>query len=83
MSVELDGNVIRVMQEGRIEDAETLFGLLQADPGRRIDLAGASQLHTAVLQVLLAFHPRLAGPTGDDFVNTWLLPALTRAADTS
>jgi hypothetical protein len=83
MSVELDGDVIRVMQEGRIEDAETLSGLLQADPCRRIDLGGASRLHTAVLQVLLAFRPRLAGPTGDDFVNTWLLPELTRAADTS
>jgi hypothetical protein len=76
MSVALDGEVIRVTGDGRIEDAETLTGLLHAHPGRSIDLAEAGTLHTAVVQVLLAFRPRLEGRTGDDFINTWLLPEL-------
>ncbi len=80
MSVVLDGKVIRVSGNGRIEDAETLASLLQGDPGRSIELAQAGTLHTAVVQVLLAFRPRLEGPAGDAFVNTWLLPALKRVA---
>jgi len=80
MSVVLDGKVIRVTGDGRIEDAETLVGLLQAGADRSIDLAEAGTLHTAIVQVLLAFRPRLEGPAGDAFVNTWLLPALKREA---
>ncbi len=76
MSVTLDGGVVRVAGEARIEDAEALVALLQAQPGCRVDLAAASALHTAVVQVLLAFRPPLAGPVGDPFLNTWLLPAL-------
>ena len=80
MSIALEGEVIRIMGDGRIEDAETLTGLLHAHPGRSIDLAEAGMLHTAVVQVLLAFRPRLDGRTGDDFVNTWLLPELQKPA---
>jgi hypothetical protein len=80
MSVVLLDEVIRITEDGRIEDAETLAALLQADPGRSVDLAGAGALHTAVVQVLLAFRPHVQGCADDDFVNTWLLPVLAQVA---
>ncbi len=76
MSVTISGGVIRVEGAGRLEDAETLTGLLQANSGCRVDLTAASGLHTALVQVLLAFRPGLIGPSGDAFVNDRLLPLL-------
>ena len=75
MSITLDGERIRVTGDGRIEDAETLVALLQAHPGRLVvDLTAAGRLHTALVQVLLAFRPALAGPAGDPFLDAWILP---------
>ncbi len=76
MSVALDGGVIRLTGDSRIEDAETLVALLQSHPGCRVDLTPAGRLHTAVVQVLLAFRPAVAGPAGDVFLDTWVLPLL-------
>ncbi len=73
MSVSQDGDVIHVVGEGRIEDAETLVSLLQARPGCRVDLTACGRLHTAVVQVLLAFRPELLGPAGDVFLDEWLV----------
>ena len=79
MSVTLDGGVIRLAGAGRIEDAETLVALLQAHPGCLVDLAAAGQLHTAVVQVLLAFRPDLAGAPDDAFLAAWVMPLLAPA----
>ncbi len=76
MSVCLDQNVIVISSPVRVEDAETLLDHLQADPDRRVDIARAGPLHTAVFQLLLAFRPALAGPSADPFVQTWLVPIL-------
>jgi hypothetical protein len=78
MSVSLEGNAIHVSGPGRVEDAESLVALLQADRTRVVDLTRAGPLHTAVLQVLLAFRPAVAGPAGDPFVETWLMPLLVQ-----
>ena len=40
-----------------VEDAETLLQMLQATPGVPLDWTQCSQLHTAVLQVILAARP--------------------------
>ena len=37
-----------------VEDAETLLQLLQATPGAAVDWTQCRELHTAVLQVILA-----------------------------
>ncbi len=76
MSVALEDGVIRLAGAGRIEDAEALVALLQAHPFCLVDLAAAGALHTAVVQVLLAFRPEVAGTAGDDFLSTWVMPAL-------
>ncbi len=77
MSVRLDGNVIIMEGQCRVEDAEPLLGWLQADRGRIVDLAGAEHLHAAVLQVLMALRPTVRGTPEDDFLRDWITPALT------
>jgi hypothetical protein len=56
-----------VFLEGRCppEDAEGLLDLLRADPSRVVDLDGCEDMHTAVLQALLAVAPGLARPPRD------------------
>jgi hypothetical protein len=76
MSVELDGERIRLTGPCRVEDAETLLVLLQSDRMRPVDVAGATNLHAAVLQVLLAFRPNLVGSPHDAFIEQWLMPLL-------
>jgi hypothetical protein len=77
MTVTLVGDQIRISGAGRIEDAENLVALLQGNNRRVVDLAEAEVLHTAVVQVLLAFRPGLAGLPDDPFFRTWLMPGLT------
>jgi hypothetical protein len=77
MSVRLDGDVIILEGPCRVEDAEPLLGWLQAERGRKVDLAGAEHLHAAVLQVLMALQPTIRGMAGDAFLRDWIVPALT------
>jgi hypothetical protein len=81
MTVTLAGDQIRICGPGRIEDAESLVMFLQADNRRTVDLAQAEALHTAVVQALLAFRPRLTGRPDDPFFRTWVLPGLTGGLD--
>jgi hypothetical protein len=76
MSVAVEGEVVYLRGECRVEDAEPLLALLQAVPGRPLDLSGAGHLHAAVLQLLLAFRPPLVGSAADDFTARWLMPLL-------
>jgi hypothetical protein len=80
MTVTLSADGIRISGAGRIEDAEHLLVLLQADNRRLVDLAEAEVLHTAVVQVLLAFRPHVRGRPADPFFNTWVMPGLTGAS---
>jgi len=57
-----------------VEDAEALLQLLQARPTAVLDWAQCSQLHTAVLQVVLASGLVPSGPCGDAWVAKWLTP---------
>ena len=76
MSVRLEGNVILLEGPCRVEDAEPLLGLLQADRGRSVDLTGAEHLHAAVLQVLMALEPVLGETVKDAFLRNWIVPDL-------
>ncbi|WP_426959529.1 hypothetical protein [Muricoccus radiodurans] len=76
MSVRLEGSVIRIEGEARVEDAEALVSLLRDGAGRSVDLTAAGPLHAAVVQVLMALRPPLLGPAGDPFTARWLLPLL-------
>ena len=74
MSVKLDGEIIRLEGRCHVEDAEPLLILLQDDPARRLDLSHAESLHTAVIQIMMAFRPQLIGESADIFVRDWIIP---------
>jgi hypothetical protein len=79
MSVRLDGNIVILEGVCRVEDAEPLLSLLQADRGRAVDFSEAEHLHAAVLQVLMALRPTLRGAGKNDFMRDWVAPALMAA----
>jgi len=55
-----------------VEDAETLLQLLQQFPSASLDWTDCTELHTAVLQVILAGRPVVMGTCGDPFIAEWL-----------
>lgn len=61
-----------------VEDAEVLLQLLQSGPAPALDWTTCLQIHTAVLQVILASGIVPVGPCGDALVNRWLAPKLHR-----
>jgi hypothetical protein len=64
-TIVLDGDCV-------VGDAESLLQHLQSTPAALLDWTSASRVHTAVLQVVLAVRPPLAGPCGDPFIRQWL-----------
>ena len=82
MSARLDGNIILLEGQCRVEDAEPLLGWLQADSSRVVDLTDAEHLHAAVFQILMVLRPPIREGEKDAFVHDWLIPIL-RAAKSS
>jgi hypothetical protein len=76
MAMHVHEHVIHLTGACPVEDAETLFGLLRGGSVRGVDVSQAGHLHAAVLQVLLACRPPVAGPPADPFIATWLWPLL-------
>jgi hypothetical protein len=59
-----------------VEDAEPLLAMLQAIPAAVIDWTACRQLHTAVVQVIMASGIAPIGPCGDGWVAQWVAPEL-------
>ncbi len=76
MSVTLADGLVRLEGACRIEEAETLLQLLLQDRARVVDLSGARELHTAVVQVLMALQPPCRGWPEDRFLREQVAPAL-------
>ena len=79
MTVRLDHRTIRLEGDCHVEDAEPLVTLLQESGGRAVDVSALGGVHTAVVQVLLAFKPKIAGLNSDGFFNDWIMPLLAKA----
>lgn len=62
------------------EDAEILLQHLVISPDATVDLRGCETAHTAVIQVLMAFKPKLQGPPDDNPFWRWVYPALDGSA---
>ena len=77
MSVAVDSDRIVVAGVARVEDAEPLANALIASPDRTVDLSACTDLHGAVLQVLLVFAPKVVGCVGNPSLETWLAPILS------
>ena len=54
------------------EDAETLLQLLLETPAAPVDWTACGELHTAVVQVILAAKPRFTGVCGDGWLRKWV-----------
>jgi len=59
-----------------VEEAEPLLQMLQAMPAAAVDWTDCRQLHTAVLQVILASCKVPIGPCADPWVAEWVAPKL-------
>lgn len=59
-----------------VEDAEPLLQMLQATPDAIVDWTQCRQLHTAVLQVVMASRNAPVGPCGDGWIQQWLATKL-------
>ncbi len=76
MTVKLDGDHIRLEGECRVEEAESLAALLHADRERPVDVGACRALHSAVLQVLVAYGADIRGAPEDIFLREAVLPAI-------
>lgn len=76
MSVRVEQETIRLTGRCLADDADPLLVALQEAPWRTVDLAGATRMHLAVVQVLLAAHPRIAGIPDNAFLARYLINLL-------
>ncbi|WP_292037131.1 MULTISPECIES: hypothetical protein [unclassified Brevundimonas] len=79
MSVRLDGDRLFLEGDCGVEDAEPVAAALGAPSPPRVDLSRCRQLHSAVVQALLAYPAEFEGAPAEDFLNRFLLPAIIRA----
>lgn len=77
MTVAVESDRIVIDGVARVEDAEPLANALIASPERTVDLSACTDLHGAVLQVLLVFAPKVVGGAGNPSLEAWLTPLLT------
>ena len=74
MTIEREGDLVRLAGTCGVEDVEALLDHLAAG-ARRIDLTGCEHLHAALFQLLLASAARIEGEP-PEFLRRWgLLPA--------
>jgi hypothetical protein len=73
MSVALEQDVIHLSGPCRVEDAEPLVALLLEDRRRSVNMENCTALHTAVIQAILAFRPRIAVPASHPVIYGLLL----------
>jgi hypothetical protein len=78
MSVRRQDGLIHLEGDCRVEEAETLLQLLQAEPEASVDISLCRHLHGAVAQVLLVFRPKVTGLPETPYLRDLVLPNLTR-----
>ena len=76
MTVVIEKDRILIQGICGADDVEVLMSALRAHGSSIVDLSEADHLHTAILQVLLAFRPSITGTPRDTFIRTWLIPIL-------
>lgn len=73
-----DDNTIVLEEICGVEDAEPLLQMLMEPSLPTVDWRPCRSLHTAVFQVIMHVRPPVTGPCGDPWVETWLVPGLSR-----
>lgn len=59
-----------------VDEALPLAEWLEEAAEPRVDLGACTELHTALLQLLLAARPAVAVPPEDPFLRRWVAPLL-------
>lgn len=76
MPLRFNKNSVALEDACTVEEALTLLEFLQANPAARLNLRGCTQMHTALLQVLMAVGPKIVALPAEDFLRRWLTPLL-------
>ena len=76
MTVVIEKDRILIQGICDADDVEVLMSALRERGPSIVDLSEAGHLHTAILQVLLAFRPSITGTPRDTFIRAWLIPIL-------
>lgn len=76
MTVRIEGNVIHLEGQCRVEEAEDLLVALQEGNDIVVDVRQLSRLHLSLAQILIAVRPTLCGAPTDPFLRDWLLPLM-------
>ncbi len=77
MSVSIEAGVVVLRGRCAVEDAEQMLQALLDAPDCVVDLSGATRLHTAVVQILLAVKPPINGSLDDPILREFILPGAT------
>lgn len=78
MPVRFDSDLARFEAACTVEDALPLAEWLETAAAPRVDLSACTELHTALLQLLLAARPGLAAAPEDAFLARWVGPLLVK-----
>ena len=82
MAIKLTEHAARLTGKCGFDDAEPLLEwLLQHPENKAVDLKDCMQLHTAVLQVLMALSPPIIGPPKGETLARWLPLHLTERTE--
>ena len=73
MSVHIENKIVRLEGACLVEDAEALLLAFQ-EGCRQVDLGSATRLHLAIVQLLIAFKPKVSVIPDNSFVKLHLLP---------
>ena len=81
MAMRYSDGVVHLTDICSADDAEPLLDWLLQHPTGTVNLEECVQLHTAVLQVLMALSPPTTGPPQDETLAKWLPPHLTKKTE--
>ena len=73
MSIRVENGHIHLEEACLVEDAEALLLAFQ-EGCRQVDLGSATRLHLAIVQLLIAFRPKISAISDNSFVKLHLLP---------
>ena len=73
MSVRVENDTIRLEGACLVDDAEALLTAFQ-EGCRQVDLGSATRLHLAIVQLLIAFRPKVLVVPDNSFLKLHLLP---------
>lgn len=76
MTVRLSDGIIVLEGNCPVDEAEALLDLLLAHPNAPVDWNACAQLHSSLVQVLLAARPAVLGAPESEFLRRWVAPTV-------